>query len=58
MNNLDTLLLKICHKKQENYNEKLAANFVGDQLDICKYNLNDCTISGMAGVGAESISAL
>ena len=35
---LSTLLLKPCHKKQENYNENLAANFVDDQLDICKYN--------------------
>jgi len=33
-----TLLLKPCHKKQENYNENLATNFVDDQLDICKYN--------------------
>ena len=46
-----TLLLKPCYRKQENYNKNLAPNFVGGQLDICKYN------EFGRKVGAESISA-
>ena len=34
---LSTLLLKPCYKKQENYNEKLATNFVGYIVICCLF---------------------